>query len=61
MDKEDIKKMLEKQMELLSEQAQNNAANLHELVEVSYAIAEIAKIIMYPYWCQEAFLASRRC
>ncbi len=59
--KKRMSEMLEKQMELLFERTQNTDCTVHELVETSQAMTEIAKMLMYPAWCQEAAQASRRC
>lgn len=61
MEEKKVKETLEKQMNILSECAQNSACTACELAEISQAMAEIARILMYPAWCQEVARASRRC
>lgn len=58
---EKVKELLEKQMELLSEQTQNQVCSAQDIVNISFAMAEIAKVIQYPIFVQEANQASRRC
>lgn len=60
-EEERMKEALRKQFQILSEQAQNQKCNPHELAEISHAMIEIAWITMYPSLCREAFLTSRRC
>lgn len=42
---EKVKELLEKQMELLSEQTQNQVCSAQDIVNISFAMAEIAKVI----------------
>lgn len=57
----EIKNTLEKQLELLSERSQSPSCEVQEMVEMSLAMAEIAKTIMYPLWRQEVAKVSRQC
>lgn len=54
MDKSEIEKMLEKQLGLLSERSRNRSCTTQDLVDMSLAMAEIAKVIQYPIFVQEA-------
>jgi len=57
---EKVQMMLEKQMDMLSKH-QENAHDIKDIIAVSYAMAEIAKAIIFPLWLQEAEKASRQC
>lgn len=60
MEIKEVNELLEKQLQLLSEQSQKQPCSTEDMVKISLAMAELARTIIYPLWCQEVERASRR-
>lgn len=47
-----VKETLGKQLDILSER-QEMACEINDIIDLSHAIAEISRIIIYPLWLQQ--------